>query len=709
MRGRTPVILQLTAAECGAASLAMVLAHHGRQMSLDVLRGLCGVSRDGAKASSLLRAARALGLEAKGLKAEPHHLAELPMPMIAYVNFNHFLVVDGIDDKGVRIIDPAGGRRRETMAEFSESFTGVVLTFVPGADFVRADERPGLAEALKSRFDGVRGALLFAALTALALVVPGILLPVFSRIFVDYLLIRGLSDWLPALLIGLGLTALARFALIQLQSRALLAAEMRMSLETGAALMAKLLRLPVGFFDQRFAGEIADRVRLNEELSALLTGKLAQAAVNLIAAAFFLLVMLLYQPLLTLAVLVLALANAGVLLLSGRLLGDRYRKISIDTGTLMGARIAGLRDMETFKASGAEDMVFARWTGLAVAAANGRQAAARISALIQPVPGLISALITAVILIGGGWLVMDGALTLGELVGYQTLAASFVAPVVALAGFGAELQQVRSLTSRLEDVNEQPDDARFAQAAAHDGRVPGGRLSADGLRFGYAPLDPPLIDDFSIDIRPGMRVALVGASGSGKSTLGKLLAGLEQPGAGQVCLDGRPLLAWPREILASRLAYVRQEVTLFEGTVRENLTLWDARMPEPEVMRAARDAAVHEVIAGRPGGYDAVIAEGGRNFSGGERQRFEIARALASDPAVIVLDEATSALDPLSEEQVMTAIRQRGVTCVIVAHRLSTIRDCDLIMVMDRGRVVESGDHATLMARGGAYAGLLEA
>lgn len=709
-RHRTPSVLQLEATECGAAALAMVLGYHGRFVALDELRILCGVSRDGSKASSVLRAARTFGLETRGLKAEPEHFATFDLPAIAFVNFNHFVVVEGIDDAHVWINDPAAGRRRESRAAFSESFTGVALVFRPGPEFRPGDTRPSLAASLRGRFGPVQDALAFVVLVSLALVIPGVVLPVFSRIFIDYVLVRSLHDWLAPLLIGMALAALVRFALLQLERQTLVKTRMVMSIATGNALMAKLLTLPISFFDQRYSGEIADRIRLNEDLGELLTGRLAVAAVSLVSAAFFLVVMLFYHWGLTLAVLALALANVAALVLSNRYLSEHYRKMSIDQGKLAGARVAGLKDMETFKASGAEDMLFARWTGLSTLAQNGAQSAAAITAWITPVPALIGTLITVTILVGGGFLVMSGQMTLGGLVGYQTLAASFIAPVAALASFGAELHQIRNYTSRLDDVLAQRPDARFVHPdPPFDGRLPRGRIRLDAVAFGYAPLDPPLIEALSLDLRPGARVALVGASGSGKSTVGKLIAGLEHPSAGTVLIDERKAMDWPRAALAARLAYVRQDVVLFEGTIRQNLTLWNPATSDADMIQAAKDAQIHDLIASRSGGYDARVAEGGSNFSGGEKQRLEIARALATHPAILVLDEATSALDPISEHRVMEAIRRRGVTCVVIAHRLSTVRDCDEIIVLQRGEIVERGDHHGLMAAGGPYAGLLEA
>jgi ABC-type bacteriocin/lantibiotic exporter with double-glycine peptidase domain len=408
-------------------------------------------------------------------------------------------------------------------------------------------------------------------------------------------------------------------------------------------------------------------------------------------------------------VVLLAAGNVAALALTTRTLSERSRKISIDQGKLASARIAGIKDIETFKASGAEDMIFARWLGLTVNVENGRQQIAGVAAWLNVTPALIGTLTTAVVLIGGGWEVMRGRMTLGELVAYQTLAVSFSAPVMQLAGLGQQLQDIRSYTARLDDIMDQAPDPAFVADPPELDRLPRGGLQIEGLSFGYGPLDPPLIADFALTLAPGSRVALVGASGSGKSTLGKLIAGLEHPRGGEILIDGRPPLAWRREALAARLAYVRQDISLFEGTVRENLCLWDDSLPEADLVAAAQDARIHELIASRPGGYGALVAEGGGNFSGGERQRLEIARALAINPAIIVLDEATSALDPVTELAVMDAIRRRGATCIVIAHRLSAIRDCDEIIVLDRGVIAERGPHEALLAAQGAYAGLVVA
>ncbi len=689
----------------------MVLAWFGRRMPLEELRAACGVSRDGSKASSILKAARAHGLTAKGLKAEPEHLEDLATPMIAFVNFCHFLVVEGIDRKRVHLNDPAQGRYSVSRDEFDEMFTGVVLVFERGSDFSAGDSRPSLIASLLRRTGGFRFAVSYVVLVSLALVIPGLALPVFARVFIDYVVVRSLDDWLWPVIIGMGLTAAARFILNQLRNWHLTRAETRLAIKGARELFDHILRLPIQFFGTRYAGEIASRLHLSDGLAHLLTGQLAQACLSLVAAVFFFAIMLLYSVPLSLGVLALALVNLLVLLAVSRAASDGYRKLSIQQGKLSGVGLSGLQDIETYKAAGTEELFFTRWTGLHAGIVSTHQAMAMKLTVLGAAPALVGALTTVLILVYGGREVMSGSMSIGSLVAFQTLTASFTAPMMAFMGLAASLQEVRSFTERIDDVLYQsPDPARTPeQGSDRAAALPDGALALEAATFGYLPLEPPLIESLSLAAKPGSRLALVGASGSGKSTVGRLLVGLFAPTSGQALLDDRPLTEWRADVRTSSLAYVDQNVVLFEGTVRENLTMWDETIPEQDMVAAAQDAMIHDVIAERPGGYSALIAEGGRNFSGGQRQRLEIARALTTNPRILVLDEATSALDTVSEAAIMENLRRRGCTLVIIAHRLSTIRDCDEIIVLERGRVLERGTHDALMASQGPYAHLIEA
>lgn len=710
-RAKTDTILQLEAAECGAASLAMVLSHFGRRAPLEELRIACGVSRDGSKASSILKAARAYGLEAKGLKAEPSHLRDLQTPLIAFVNFNHFLVVEGISDSRVYLNDPATGPRKVSHEEFDAMFTGVVLTFAKGDSFEVGDTRPSVAEALRARVSGLETAIFFIFLASLALVIPGVIVPVFSRIFVDFVLVEQFSSWVVPLLIAMVMTAILRAALTELQTQHLLRAEARLAIDGSQALLWRMLRLPVQFFSQRFAGEIGSRLDLNDELARILTGELSRAALSLVSAVLFFALMLAYNVRLALVAGVLTALNGLVLVMVSRALTDGWRNVTLEAAKLQSTAIAGLRDIETYKAAGAEDTFFARWAGLLSNVINSEQRLGVPLILLRSTPVLIQALSTSAVLVIGGFEIMAGTMTLGMLVAFQTLMASFTAPMISLTEVGTEIQQIHAYTARLSDIEHQPVDAKFrdAEVGRRADRLPVGALSLNQVSFGYAPLEPPLISGLDLSVSPGSRIALVGPSGSGKSTIGKIIAGLYQPWDGKVEIDGAGLSNWPAEAISARLAYVDQDITLFEGSIRDNISLWDDTIPEQDIIAAAQDAQIHDFIVGRPGGYDSVVEEDGRNMSGGQRQRLDLARALARNPSIIILDEATSALDPVTELAVIEAIRRRGATCVIIAHRLSAIRDCDEIIVLDRGVPVERGLHGDLVGSDGPYASLIEA
>jgi NHLM bacteriocin system ABC transporter peptidase/ATP-binding protein len=717
---RTPTILQMEAVECGAAALAIVLGHFGRFVPLEELRIACGVSRDGSKASNIVKAARRYGLEAKGYKREPQDLRRLKGPTILHWNFNHFIVLEGFKKGRVHINDPASGPRTISEQELDESFTGVVLTFALASDFKRGGNPPRLLPALGRRLAGSGGALAFVLVAGLALVVPGMVAPIFSKVFVDHVLLENRREWLGPLLLAMGATAFLAGALTWLQQTYLLRLETRIALSSSSRFLWHVLRLPVEFYNQRFAGDISTRVTINDRVAQLLSRDLATNSLGAVMIVFFAALLFRYDAVLTLV---------GIAVVSGNVLALRYvsrrridgsRRLLKERGKLYGTAIGGLQTIETLKAMGGESSLFARWSGYQAKVVNIRQELERYSQVLDAVPPLLLAANTAILLGLGSLRVMNGALSLGGLVAFQLLMVSFVTPVSRLVSLGGKLQTAEGDMNRLDDVLgyaldpavAAEDGGADADGTAGDtaGEPPqklSGRLELKGVTFGYSPLAPPLIESFDLTLKPGARVALVGGSGSGKSTVARLVAGLYEPWAGEILFDGKRRFAIPRATLNNSVATVDQSIFLFAGSVRDNLTMWDATLGLPEVVAAARDAAIHEDIAARPGGYDSPVDEDGANWSGGQRQRLEIARALVGRPNLLVLDEATSALDPETEQQIDANLRRRGCTCLIVAHRLSTIRDADEILVLAAGKVVERGTHRELLEAGGAYAQLI--
>jgi len=714
MRVRTPTVLQMEAAECGAASLAIVLGYYGRLVPLEALRIACDVSRDGTNARNIVLAAREYGLQAKGFRKSPETLRALPLPAIVHWNFNHFLVVEGFGRRGWYVNDPAYGRYRVSADEFDQAFTGVVLAFEPGRGFRPGRETPGLLARLRPRLRHTRGALAFVLLASLGLVIPGLAIPTFTTVFIDQVLVRGMREWVVPLLLVMAVIMAVNAGFTWLQQRYLLRLATKLSVSSSSAFLWHVLRLPVEFFHHRSPGEIGSRVEINDRVAALLSGELATTLLSALTIVFYLGLMLLYDPVLTAVTVLLATLNGGALVLVSRRRRDGSRRLLQDEGKLIGTTMSGLGMIETLKASAAESDFFAKWSGQFVKALNAKQELGAYTTLLTSVPPLLQALNVTVVLTLGSLRVMDGQLTIGMLIAFQYLMANFLAPVHHLVNAGSLLQQAEGDLTRLDDVLRCPPAGVFAPARV-EGPALGeavklrGALEVRDVTFGYSRLAPPLLERFSLSLAPGAWVALVGGSGCGKSTVARLVAGLYEPWDGEVLLDGVPRSRLPRPVLCHSVAMVEQDVVLFHDTVAANLALWDPSLPRDQIERAARDAEVHEVILARRGAYDGLLSEGGRDASGGQRQRLEIARALATNPSLLILDEATSALDPVTEQRVMANLRRRGCACVVVAHRLSTIRDCDEIIVLDRGRVVERGTHRALLAAGGPYAQLIAA
>jgi NHLM bacteriocin system ABC transporter peptidase/ATP-binding protein len=713
-RVKTPTVLQMEAVECGAAALAIIMAQLKRWVPLEELRQECGVSRDGSKASNMLRAARKYGLVAKGFKYDSlEKLYELKLPVILFWNFNHFLVLEGFDgDKKVFLNDPAQGPRVISLDELDTGYSGVVMQFEPGPEFKTGGTAPNMMPALRRRLEGSETALIFAVLAGLMLVIPGLVIPTFTRLFIDEFLVGGQQWIINPLMIAMGATVAVQGILLWLQRYYLLRLEVKLALASSSRFFNHILRLPVAYFGQRYAGEIGSRVQINDKVSQIISGKLATTAIDSVLTIFYALLMLMYDVQLTLMVMLLSTLNIAAIKLAGRVRADTSRRLMQDKGKLMGTAMNGVKMIETLKATGSENEFFGRWAGYYAKSINNEQNLGVLAQISGAVPPFVQTTSTAAVLVFGGLKVMDGEMTVGLLVAFQTLLGNFMRPLNSFVQFGSTLQELQADMNRLDDVLRYPEDAEYEQVREklpYDAKVVklSGKVELKGISFGYSPLEKPLIEDFNLTVEPGRRVALVGGSGSGKSTVAKLVSGLYEPWGGEVLFDGTPRKKIPRDLLVNSIGVVDQEVFLFDGSVIENVSMWDTTIPQMRIETACRDADIASVIEGRDGNYKSKIQEGGGNFSGGQCQRLEISRALVAEPTIMILDEATSALDPKTEMVVDDSMRRRGCTCIIIAHRLSTIRDCDEIVVMERGRIVQRGTHEDMKDVPGPYKHLI--
>ncbi len=715
-RVKVPTILQMEATECGAAALGMVLAHYGLWIPLEKLRQECGVNRDGSKASCVLRAARRRHCKADGYRWTADDLLELvpeqPFPLIIHWEFNHFVVLEGIRGGLAWLNDPAMGRRTVPWDEFRTSYTGVSLRVVPGEGFRKEGERYNVFKEVAQKLKQDKWAVVFILLLELFAIVPGLASPVFNQIFLDDILTGKHPDWMFNFCLAMTVSFIITGVISWLRAVILTRWQRKLTLADSSSYFWHLLRLPMQFFHQRYAAEVAGRIGYNEEVAAVLSGSAATAVLDLLVAVFYLLLLLQYNVPLTLIGIAFSSIGIIVFFLTRRHLTDLNMRIQQDAGKAYGVAMNGLRMIETIKANGDEADFFAKWAGYQTKVLSSSQETALWSMTMTLLPTLLGGINGALIMTFGGFSIMDGVMTAGMFVAFQNLMGSFQAPVNSLMGLGVSLQTTEMQMQRLNDVRRYETDSLNFPDDREERTFPRDRLSGEvtmaDVSFGYSPLEPPLLQNFGLHMEPGGWVAVVGASGSGKSTLAKIVTGLYEEWSGTVAFDGVLRRKLPRTVILNSLAAVDQDIFLITGSVADNISLFDKSVQRSDIIQAAKDACIHDDIIKLDGGYDAMVAEGGLNFSGGQRQRLEIARALAVNPSLLVLDEATSALDPITEKSVLENIRHRGCSCLIVAHRLSTIRDCDEIIVLDHGVIVERGTHRDMTTHDGPYRRLIE-
>ena len=702
---KTPTIFQMEATECGAASLSMIFAYFGKFLPLEQMRIETGVSRDGCNAGNMMRAAKRFGLECRGFRREPEALRKIETPCIIHWNFNHFVVFEGFKGKYAYLNDPAVGRRKLTFEELDEGFTGVVLTFKLTKNFKKEKKKNTAWQMIAGRLKGQYSVLFKLLYIGLLLVFPGLVLPVLSQVFVDDILVGGYTDWITKILVFMGCLVVLKAGLHYYRDLILQKLCSKMTLTSGMKFLAHMLKLPMSFFDQRYAGDLVERMNNNTEVSAFLAGDLAETVLNTLVALFYLVILFIYSPVMTLIGLCNVAVCLAVVLISKRYISDAAIKQQMSGGKLYGAVCAGLSITDTLKASGAENEYVSRVLGYQVKNTNLIQEQTRFQKIISAIPGAMGNITDVLHLLVGGLLVINGHMSLGMLTAFCSLFDSFIEPVNSLVNFAQKIQTLKASIGRVEDVQRYPEDSRYTvkKDVEQTYRKLNGEIELKDISFGYSSLKPALVENFSFTLNSGEAIAFVGPSGCGKSTVSKIISGLYQPWGGQILFDGKSMNQLSRESLNASIATVSQNISLFTGTIRDNLTMWNSAILEEDMIAAAKDACIHDFIISCPGGYDYKLSENATNISGGQRQRLEIARALATKPSILIMDEATSALDPIVEKKVRDNITRRGCTCVIVAHRLSAIRDCNQIVVMRSGKIIQKGTHRSLMNEEGYY------
>ena len=708
---KVPVVMQMEALECGAACLAMVMAYYGKWVPLEQVRYDCGVSRDGSNAKNVLVAARNYGFDAQGFRCEISSLKEnMDLPCIIHWNFNHFVVLDGFRGNYAYLNDPARGEVKVSMEEFDQAFTGICLQIKPGEEFVPGGKPKSTLEFARKRLAGAGVAVLFVLLSTIIGYLFGIVNPVFARFFMDRLLTGENRELLMPFIGLLALMGAAQIVVALVQAVYSLKINGKMAIVGNSTYMWKVLRMPMEFFSQRMSGDILQRQSTNASIASVLINTLTPLALNTIMMIFYLVVMIRYSAILTAVGIITIILNLFVSRFISAKRVNITRVSMRDSGKLAAATVSGIEMVETIKASGAENGFFQKWAGYQASVNAQNVKYAKLNQYLGVIPTLLSAIADSAVLVLGVWLAMRGEFTPGMIMTFQGFLSSFMSPAMTLISASQTIQEMRTEMERVEDVMQYPSDTCFSDEPLKedaDYSKLSGTIELKNVTFGYSRLGEPLIRDFSMSMKPGSRVAFVGASGCGKSTLAKLISGLYQPWSGEILFDGKHISEIDRSVFKGSVAVVDQDITLFKDTIANNIKMWDDSIEDFEMILAARDAQIYDDIMARDGGFYGKLTEGGKDLSGGQRQRIEIARVLAQDPSVIIMDEATSALDAKTEYELVKAVKDRGITCIVIAHRLSTIRDCDEIIVLNKGLVVERGTHDELYSKGGYYTELI--
>ena len=706
---KVPVVMQLEVLECGAASLTMIMHYYQKWIPLEQARVDCGVSRDGATVKNIVRAANSYGMIAKAWRLEPDDLLEEgPFPCIVHWGFNHFVVLCGFKGKNAIINDPARGRVSVPWEEFDSQFTGICVTFEPGESFVPSGKPKSPFSYARERLKGTSAAVTFVILTTTISSLIGIIRPVFSRIFLDRLLTGQNPDWIIPFTVAMSVFALINIIVLWIAAVYSVRIQGKLAAIGSSSYLWKVLRLPMQFFDQRLAADISDRQATNASIAGTLVNTFAPLILNALMMFFYLIVMLRYSPIMTAVGIGAILINTGISVLISNKRVNISRVQMRDSAKLSSTTASGIRMIETIKSSGAENGYFGRWSGFQASVNKQDVKYARLNAFLGTIPTVITQVANIAILGIGVTYVLQGNFTIGMVMAFQGFLSSFMSPASSLISAGQSIQEMTTQMERIEDVMSYPVDTVF-EPREKEGEYQKltGEIEMKNITYGYSKLNEPLIQNFNMKVHPGQKIAFVGRSGCGKSTLAKLLSGLYQPWSGEILFDGIPISEIDRNVFTGSVAVINQDITLFADTIAANIKMWDDSIEDFEMILAARDAGIHDDIVQRDNGYRHKMLESGKDFSGGQRQRIEIAHGLTQDPTICILDEATSALDAKTEYEVVKSISDRCITCIIIAHRLSTIRDCDEIIVLDRGVVVERGTHEELYAKNGAYTRLV--